>query len=118
MGVKAIRGAITVDENTKEAILRETSSLLSEIIKINALCPEEIVFILFTATEDLTAEFPAVAARSMGLRKVPVICARELSVDNSLPMTVRVLVLIDTGKENKEVRHVYLKDAKKLRDDL
>ena len=84
----------------------------------NDVATEDVVFIIFTATGDLTAEFPAAAARKIGLSHVPVICARELEVEGSLPRTVRVMMLINTDKAREALRHVYLKDARQLRMDL
>jgi len=115
MSVRAIRGAITANENTKEEIASAASILLSEILKQNGLTADDLIFILLTATEDLTAEFPASGVRLAGLSSVPVICARELSIEDSLPSTIRALVLIETEKKPDEVSHVYLREAKRLR---
>jgi chorismate mutase len=118
MRVRALRGAVTADEDTKDEIISSTTELLEEMLDRNDVATEDVVFIIFTATGDLTAEFPAAAARKIGLSHVPVICARELEVEGSLPRTVRVMMLINTDKAREALRHVYLKDARQLRMDL
>lgn len=118
MRVRALRGAITPDDNTREDIVRSTVKLLEELLDRNDVATDDVVFMIFTATEDLTAEFPAAAVRKIGLSHIPVMCARELSVEESLPRTVRVMMLINTDKAREQLRHVYLKDARQLRTDL
>ncbi|MBN1288099.1 MAG: chorismate mutase [Actinobacteria bacterium] len=118
MRVKAVRGAITVNCDSREEIVDATSQLLREMITRNGVEIDDTVFILFTATEDLRGEFPAVAARKLGLDRVPVICARELDIKGSLPMTVRVMMLVYTEKGLTELQHVYLRNATVLRTDL
>ncbi|MDD5748550.1 MAG: chorismate mutase [Actinomycetota bacterium] len=118
MGINAIRGAITARKNERAEIISSTVELLSAIMKKNRLVGDELIFILFTATEDLTAEFPAAAVREIGLDDVPVICARELSIENSLPRTIRLLMLVNAESVKEELVHVYLREAKKLRHDL
>jgi chorismate mutase len=117
MRLYALRGAITVDRNTAEAILGATEWLMREIMKRNDLVPGDVVSCLFTLTEDLDAEFPAVAARRLGFDKVPLMCAREVPVPGSLPRVIRVLMHY-YGPDSHEPRHVYLGDARKLRTDL
>jgi chorismate mutase len=116
--LRAIRGAITCDENTKAEIDAKTCRLLEELLARNSVDHEDLVSILFTATDDLTAEFPAAAARSIGLGDVPLICARELSIDHGMARVVRVLVYCYTEKSRNELHHVYLEGARALRDDL
>jgi chorismate mutase len=116
--LRAVRGAITCDENTKVEIEAKTSRLLEELLARNGVDHEDLVSILFTATEDLTAEFPASAARAIGLGDVPLICARELSIEHGMPQVVRVLVHCYTEKTRSELHHVYLEGARSLRDDL
>ena len=118
MRVRALRGAVTADEDAKDEIISSTTELLEEMLDRNDVGTEDVVFIIFTATGDLTAEFPAAAARKIGLSHIPVICARELEVEGSLPRTVRVMMLINTDKAREGLRHVYLKDARQLRMDL
>ena len=117
MRLFALRGAITVDRNTSEAILGATEWLMREIMKRNDLGPEDVVSCLFTCTEDLDAQFPAVAARQLGFDSVPLMCARELPVPGSLPRVIRVLMHYYAADEH-QARHVYLGDARQLRADL
>ncbi|PKQ28012.1 MAG: chorismate mutase [Candidatus Anoxymicrobium japonicum] len=118
MSVSALRGAITVDDNTGEKIVASTLELLEEMLDRNDVAAEDVVFVIFTATDDLTAEFPAAATRKLGLSHVPVICARELGVDGSLERVVRVMMLINTDRAREQLRHVYLREARQLRTDL
>lgn len=118
MLVRAIRGAITVPENTKEAILEGTRNLLAEIINSNEIKTSDLISIIFTMTGDLNAVFPAVAAREMGLNDVPLMCSNEIDVPGSLRSCVRVLIHINTDKANSEIKHIYLKGAAVLRPDL
>lgn len=113
-----IRGAITVDYNTREDILENTIIMLQEIIAQNQLQIEDIVSILFTATKDLDAVYPAVAARQLGIVNASLMCAQELYIENSLKMCVRAQVTIETDKKQKDMKFVYLKGATKLRPDL
>jgi chorismate mutase len=117
MRLFALRGAISVDRNTSEAILGATEWLMREIMKRNDLVPDDVVSCLFTLTEDLDAEFPAVAARQLGFDQVPLMCAREVPVPGSLPRVIRVLMHYYAA-EDHTARHVYLGDARKLRLDL
>lgn len=118
MRVRAIRGAITADEDNREEIISVTSELLREMISRNGVDIEDMVYIFFTSTGDLKGEFPAVAARELGLNHVPVICARELDIQGSLPLTIRVMMLAYTEKPLDQIHHVYLKGAVVLRTDL
>ena len=103
--------------NEAQAILDSTSELMREIMERNALAPADMVSCIFTATEDLDAEFPAVAARRLGLDHVPLLCARELPVPGALPRVIRVLIHY-YASEGEEPQHVYLGDARALREDL
>jgi chorismate mutase len=116
--MRALRGAITCDANTKEEIDTKTQRLMRELLIRNELEHDDLVSILFTATEDLTAEFPAVAARALGLGDVPLICARELGVTHGMPRVIRVMVHCYTPRERTDLHHVYLDGARALRDDL
>lgn len=118
MPVRAIRGAIQVEADTRDEILEGSAELVREVLKRNDLVPDDIISILFTATPDLTAEFPAYAARLLGLTDVPLMCAAEIAVPGALPRTLRLLAHVDTGRDRGEVRHVYLRGAKALRTDL
>lgn len=115
--LRAIRGATSVDADTAEAIRAATATLLAEVLERNGVEREDLVSIIFTATADLTADFPAVAAREMGLSAVPLLCAREIPVEGSLARCVRVLVHCYAPRE-RPIRHVYLGEARQLRTDL
>lgn len=115
---RGIRGAITVERNSAEEIVSATRELLEVIIKENDLEPEDIASAFFTVTVDLDAEFPASAAREMGWKYVPLLCATEINVPGRLPRCIRVLVHINTRKSQQELKHIYLKDAARLRIDL
>jgi chorismate mutase len=117
MRLFALRGAITVDRNTSEAILGATEWLMREIMKRNDLVPDDVVSCLFTLTEDLDAEFPAVAARQLGFDQVPLMCAREIPVPGALPQVIRVMMHYHAADDHT-AKHVYLGDARKLRLDL
>ena len=116
MKLVALRGAITVERNDAESILEGTTELVREVMQRNRLGPDDMVSCIFTCTEDLNAEFPAVAARSLGLSGVPLLCAREIDVPGSLPRVIRLLLHCYTG--GVEPQHVYLREAKSLRRDL
>src|SRR3954447_25216526 len=115
MRLVALRGANTVTENTAEAILSATDALMREILSRNGLGADDLVSCIFTLTPDLDAQFPAVAAREMGLSGVPLLCAREIPVPGALPQVIRVLI---HAYLDKAAEHVYLGDAAKLRLDL
>jgi chorismate mutase len=117
MRLFALRGAITVQRNDAEEILAATERLTRELLERNGLTPDDLVSCIFTATEDLDAEFPAVAARRVGLSHVPLLCARELPVPGALPRVIRALVHY-YADQGHTPRHVYLEDARKLRSDL
>ena len=117
MRLHALRGATTVDRNDPDAILGATEWLLREIMKRNELVPQDVVSCIFTLTDDLDAEFPAVAARNIGFSGVPLLCAREIPVPDSLPRVIRILMHYYADEEH-EPRHVYLGEARRLRLDL
>lgn len=113
-----MRGAVTTEADTKEEIVEVTTELLEEMLDRNDVGTDDVVFILFTSTKDLIAEFPAAAVRKLGLSHIPVICARELDVEGALPRTIRAMMLMNTDKAREQLRHVYLKEARQLRTDL
>ncbi len=113
----ALRGATSVNRNDAQDILDATSELMSAIMERNALLPANVVSCIFTATNDLNAEFPAVAARALGFESVPLLCAREIAVPRSMPRVIRVLIHY-YAEDDHEARHVYLGDAAALRADL
>jgi chorismate mutase len=117
MRLFALRGATTVDRNDSDAILGATEELMRELMERNALGPDLVVSCIFTLTEDLDAEFPAVAARGLGFDRVPLLCAREVPVPGAMPRVIRVLIHY-YADEAHESRHVYLGEARALRSDL
>lgn len=116
--VRALRGATTADADTAEQITSRTVELLEEMFGRNGVDHDDLISILFTVTEDLSATFPATAARTVGLGDVPLICAREIPVPGSMPRCIRVLAHLTTERTRQELHHVYLRDAVSLRDDL
>jgi chorismate mutase len=117
MRLFALRGANTVQSNDAQAILDATDALMRELMERNQLQAEAMVSCIFTLTDDLDAEFPAVAARNLGLSRVPLLCSREIPVPGSLPRVIRVLVHYYAA-EGHQPRHVYLGEARALRADL
>lgn len=113
----AIRGAISVPEDSADAIKEATAELLGEVLGRNGLVADDLVSIIFTSTPDLQAEFPAVAAREIGLSEVPLLCAREIPVEGAMEKCVRVMIH-GYPPEGTNIRHVYLRDARQLRTDL
>jgi chorismate mutase len=113
----AVRGAIKAQSNDVEAILGATRELMGELMSRNGITPERMVSCIFTATDDLNAEFPAVAARSLGLESVPLICSRELDVPGAMRSVIRVLVHYYAAADHSPA-HAYLGEAQKLRSDL
>jgi len=119
MPIRGIRGATTVSADEPELILEATRELLEAILQQNeAMDPEDVTSALFTVTDDLASTFPAQGARQMGWGLVPMLCAREIPVPNSLPRVIRVLVHWNTELKQNEITHVYLREAVKLRPDL
>jgi chorismate mutase len=117
MRLFALRGANSVESNTRESILGATAALMRELMDRNGLAADQLVSCLFTMTDDLDAEFPAVAARQIGLNQVPLMCAREVPVPGSLPRVIRTMVHY-YASEDHQPRHVYLGEARGLRTDL
>lgn len=118
MWCRGIRGAITVLENTKEDIVTATKELLQKMLEANGVVIDDITCIWFTTTSDLNAEFPAVASRELGCVNTALICCHEMNVPGSLPKCVRILILVNTEKRADEIIHVYLKEAKCLREGI
>ncbi|MCL4472734.1 MAG: chorismate mutase [Actinobacteria bacterium] len=114
----AVRGATTVEEDTAPQIGENTGELLEEMMERNGIRQDTIVSIIFTATPDLVSDFPAVAARNLGLSQVPLLCSQEIPVTGSVERCVRVLMHVYTIKPRSEIRHVYLRGARQLRTDL
>ena len=119
MQQRGIRGATTIETDTKESVLSATRELLDAILASNpGLKTDDIAAALFTVTDDIAAAYPALAARQMGWDLVPMMCAREIPVPSSLPKAIRVLIHWNTNVPQNEIKHVYLRDAVKLRPDL
>ena len=119
MRLRGIRGATTVDANTREAILQASTELLSALIDANGVQADDVASAFFSTTPDLTAEFPALAAReSFGWSHVALMCTHEMNVPGSLPMCLRILLHVNTDRTPKELKFVYLRGAKALRNDL
>ena len=116
--VRGIRGAITVDSNTKAAIRDATKCLLSAIVERNQIPLEDISSVFFTGTTDLNEEVPARAARDMGWTSIPMFCMQEMMVKDSLPLCIRVMIHVNTNLHQSEIQHVYLGGAARLRPDL
>jgi len=118
MVCRGVRGATTVESNSREAILKETQKLLALMIRFNEIASEDVASATFTVTRDLDAEFPALAARQLGWREVPLLCSYELNVPGSLQKCIRILLHWNTEKSQRQITHVYLGGAQKLRPDL
>jgi chorismate mutase len=118
LNVRAARGAIVAPADTVEEVLGSTERLLGTLLDRNGIGHDDLISILFTVTDDLRSVFPAEAARRMGMGDVPLLCAREIPVDGAMPSVVRVLAHFHTDRELRDVVHVYLDGAEKLRDDL
>jgi chorismate mutase len=118
VSVRAIRGAIQIDADTREDVLEGSAELVTAVLERNRLSADDIISILFTATPDLTAEFPAYAARLLGLTDVPLMCASEIAVPGAMPRVLRLLAHVETDLGRVDVRHVYLRGAAALRSDL
>lgn len=118
MSVRAIRGAIQVESNSPEAIAAGTKELLSEIMSANSLPIESVISVLLTATPDLTATFPATAAREVGFESTPLLCAVEINVPGALPRVIRAMATVETELKPSEISHIYLAGAKALRRDI
>jgi chorismate mutase len=122
MPVRGIRGATTAEANTAESITDATEELLKELIRLNELDKDEICFAYFTTTHDLTAEFPAYAARRLGWIEVPLLCGHDMDVQlpnpRGVPMCIRILLLYNTAKPQSEMRFAYLRGARAIKADL
>ncbi len=115
---RGIRGAITVEENKGEEIIQASVKLVKEMVRENEVEVEEIAAVFFSLTPDLDAAFPAEAARSMGWKNVPLFCTSEIGVPGALARCIRVLMLVNTTRKQEEIKHIYLGEARQLREDL
>lgn len=119
MPLRGIRGATSVEADQPDLILAATGELLEEILRQNEIREfDDIVSAIFTTTPDLTATFPAEAARALGMKQVPLLCASEIAVPNGLPLCIRVLLHVNCERRPSEIVHVYLREAKRLRPDV
>ena len=116
--VRALRGATTVDEDRPEQISERVQALVRSMLERNGIDKDDLISVIFTATDDLVSLFPAAAARGIGLGDVPLLCARELAVTDGTARCIRVLMHLTTDTPPSELRHVYLEGARGLRDDL
>lgn len=116
--VRALRGATTVEEDTAAQIGQRTRDLVSAMLDRNQVSKDDLISILFTATDDIHAMFPATAARELGLGDVPLMCARELDIVGGAPRCIRVMMHLVTDRTRSELHHIYLEGARGLRDDL
>lgn len=118
MSVRAVRGATQLTADTREQMLERVTEMVTEVMEANRLEVDDFISVIFTATSDLVAEFPAYAARRLGFGEIPLICARELEIEGSMPRVVRMMAHIDTDLTRGEITHVYLHGAAALRSDL
>jgi len=118
MTVRAIRGAVQIEADERGAILEGTAELVTQIMARNELSTDDVISVLFTATPDLTAEFPALAARKIGFHDVPLICATEIAVPGAMPRVVRLMAHVQTDLPRSAIQHVYLRGAAALRLDI
>jgi chorismate mutase len=118
MSVRAIRGAIQVEENSSAAIQEAVLELLPEILRANQISSDSVISVFLTCTPDLNAEFPAAFAREIGFENVPLICGVEMAVPGSLPLVLRVMLHVESPVSKTEIKHIYLRGASVLRKDL
>ena len=118
MAVRAVRGATQLETDSREHMLDRVAEMVRDVMASNELDVDDFISIIFTATSDLQAEFPAYAARQLGFDDVPLICARELEIERSMPRVVRMMAHVETELSRKDVTHVYLHGAAALRRDL
>ena len=118
MAVRAVRGATQLDQDTREHMLDRVAELVTDVMEANGLDVDDFISIIFTATSDLVSEFPAYAARQLGFSDVPLVCARELEIEGSMPRVVRLMAHVDIDLPRSDITHVYLHGAANLRRDL
>ena len=118
MAVRAVRGATQLEEDSRDHMLDRVAEMVLDVMRSNGLDVDDFISVIFTATSDLNSEFPAYAARQLGFGEVPLICARELEIDGSMPRVVRMLAHIETDLPRADVTHCYLHGAAALRSDL
>ena len=116
--VRAVRGAIQLDVDEREHVLSSTRELVSSVLEANSLTKDDVISIMFTATPDVRSEFPAVAARELGLGDVPLMCTQELDIVGAMPLVIRLMAHVNTTLSREQITHVYLRGAATLRRDL
>lgn len=115
---RGVRGATTIQNNKEEQIISDTKDLLKKMLEKNHIDTKQIASILFTTTNDITAAYPAKAARDLGMHQVPLLCFQEMRVENSLPLCIRILIHWNTNLPQDQIKHIYLNQAQQLRPDL
>ncbi|GHI96517.1 MULTISPECIES: chorismate mutase [Streptomyces] len=118
MAVRAVRGAVQLERDEAGHMNQQVAALLTAVLERNGLTPDDLISLWFTATPDLHSDFPAVAARGLGITDVPLICAQELDVEGAMPRVVRILAHIESDRPRTEITHVYLGAAAALRKDI
>jgi chorismate mutase len=118
LAVRALRGATTVDADTEDQVSGRVQALVQAMLDRNGVEKDDLISIVFTATDDIHSIFPATAARAAGLGDVPLLCARELDITGATPLCIRVLMHVTTDRVRDQLHHVYLEGARGLRDDL
>ena len=118
MAVRAVRGATQLDADDRDHMLERVAEMVTDVMEANALEVDDFISVIFTATPDLTSEFPAYAARRLGFDDIPLICARELAVEGAMPRVVRMLAHVESDLARQDITHVYLHGAAALRRDL
>ena len=118
MSVRAVRGATQLEDDSRDHMLERVAEMVTNVMEANGLVVDDFISVIFTATSDLVSEFPAYAARRLGFGDVPLLCARELEIDGSMPRVVRMMAHVETDLPRADVTHVYLHGAAALRKDL
>lgn len=118
MAVRAVRGATQLDDDVRDHMLERVAEMVTDVMESNGLEVDDFISVIFTATSDLHSEFPAYAARRLGFGEIPLICARELEIEGSMPRVVRMMAHVETDLPRADITHVYLHGAAALRRDL
>jgi chorismate mutase len=118
MAVRAIRGAIQLERDERNHLLQSTAELVTKVLHANELSTADLISIWFSATTDITSEFPALAARELGLGDVPLMCSVEMDVDGAMPRVIRLMMHVESTRPRSEIHHIYLRGATALRSDL
>lgn len=116
--MRAVRGAIQLDVDEREHVLASTREMVGAVLEANALSLDDVISVMFTATPDVHSEFPAVAARELGMGDIPLMCTQELDIAGAMPLVIRLMALVNTTLARKDITHIYLRGAVALRRDL